>query len=69
VVEGKQRSSQASCDRPLHHGTRVVASDFHPVSDSGVSEAMASEAVCLAVIELGDLAGLATGPPLLRYRK
>jgi hypothetical protein len=41
---------------PLHHGTGVVPSDFHPVSDSGVSEAVAGEAVCLAVIDrLDDL--------------
>lgn len=42
---------------PLHHAASVVAGDFHPVSDSGVSEAVAGEAVCLAVIELGDFAG------------
>src|ERR1044072_3702676 len=43
---------------PLHHGTGVVAGDFHPVCDSGVSEAVAGEAVCLAVIKLGDFAGV-----------
>ena len=47
---------------PLHHRTGVVPGDFHPVSDSGVSEAVAGEAVCLAVVELGVFAGLATGP-------
>jgi len=32
------------------------------VSDSGVSEAVAGEAVSLAVIELGDFSGVATRP-------
>ena len=50
---------------PVHHGAGVVARDFHPVSDCCVSKAVAGEAVCLAVVELGCLAGDAAGP---RYR-
>ena len=46
---------------PLHHGTGIVSSDFHPVSDSGVSQAVQGEPVCLAVIELGEFAGIPTG--------
>jgi len=50
---------------PLHHGAGVVARDFHPVSDGCVSKAVAGEAVCQPVVELGCLSGDATGP---RYR-
>jgi hypothetical protein len=50
---------------PLHYASGVVASDFHPVSDCSMAEAMAGKTVSLAVVELGDSTGIPTGS---RYR-
>ena len=38
----------------LHHGSDIVAGDFHNVSDKGVQKAVAGPTVRLPIIKLGQ---------------
>ena len=46
----------------FHHGAHIVTSDFHKVSDEGVSKAMACPSVRLSIIKLSQTSSSEAGP-------